>query len=255
MPLDITLLPALKDNYIYLVRETTTGTVAVVDPAEAGPVRAALDQRGWGLDLILNTHHHADHIGGNADLKAYYGATVVGPAAETARIPDMDRTVAEGDTVTVGEETARVIATPGHTTGHVAFAFEAAQALFCGDTLFSLGCGRMFEGTAEEMWASMEKLRALPDGMRIYCGHEYTQANARFARSIDPDNPDLAARADDVAAARAAGEPTLPAELGAEKRTNPFLRADDPALAAAVGKADADPAAVFGEIRRRKDSF
>lgn len=255
MPLEITMLPALKDNYIYLLRETTTGTVAVVDPAEAAPVRTALDQRGWGLDLILNTHHHADHIGGNAELKVYYGATVVGPAAETARIPDMDRTVAEGDTVAVGDEIARVIATPGHTTGHIAFAFDGAQALFCGDSLFSLGCGRMFEGSPEAMWASLETLRALPDGMRIYCGHEYTQANARFARSIDPDNPDLAARAEAVAAARAAGEPTLPAELGDEKRTNPFLRADDPALASAVGKAGADPATVFGEIRRRKDSF
>jgi len=253
--LDVILVAALKDNYVYLLREPTTGTVAVVDPAESAPVRAALDDRGWGLDLILNTHHHGDHIGGNAELKAFYGATIIGPAAETARIPGMDRTVAEGDTVEVGEETARVLETPGHTTGHVAFAFEGARALFCGDTLFSLGCGRMFEGTPDQMWASLEKLRALPDDTRIYCGHEYTESNARFARSIDPDNEALAAKAESVAAARRAGEPTIPATLGEEKAANPFLRADDPALAAAVGRAGAPPAEVFAEIRRRKDSF
>lgn len=255
MALDVILLPALKDNYIYLLRETATGTVAVVDPAEAGTVRSALDARGWGLDMILNTHHHHDHIAGNAELKARYGATIVGPASETGRIPDMDRTVSEGDTVEVGAEVARVMETPGHTTGHIAFVFDGAQALFCGDTLFSLGCGRMFEGTPEQMWASLEKLRALPDAMRIYCGHEYTQSNARFALSIDPDNPALAAKAEAVDAARGAGEPTIPSDLGSEKQANPFLRADDPALAAAVGRAGDGPAAVFAEIRRRKDSF
>lgn len=255
MALDVILVPALQDNYVYLLREPATGTVAVVDPAEAAPVRAALDGRGWGLDLILNTHHHGDHIGGNADLKSFYGATIVGPAAETARIPDMDRTVAEGDTVAVGAETARVLETPGHTTGHIAFAFEGARALFCGDTLFSLGCGRMFEGTPDQMWASLAKLRALPDETRLYCGHEYTEANARFARSIDPDNPALVAKAEAVAAARRAGAPTIPSVLGEEKAANPFLRADDPSLAAAVGRQGAAPAEVFAEIRRLKDRF
>lgn len=253
--LDIRLIPALSDNYIHLLRCRETGTVAVVDPAEADPVVAALEKAGSGLDLILNTHHHHDHIGGNAALKARYGARIVGPAAETARIPDMDETVADGDTVSVGACTAETIAVPGHTTGHIAFYFDGSKALFAGDALFALGCGRMFEGEPAGMWQGLTRLRALPDAVALYCGHEYTAANARFAREIDPDNADLAAYAAEIAAARAADRPTLPADLGREKRCNPFLRADDPALAAAMGKSGADPAAVFAAIRAAKDRF
>lgn len=253
--LDITLIPALSDNYIHLVRCPVTGTVAVVDPAEADPVIEAVEAAGGTLDLILNTHHHHDHIGGNAALKARYGARIVGPAAETTRIPDMDHTVGDGDAVQIGAVGGQVIAVPGHTTGHIAFYFADAGALFAGDALFALGCGRMFEGEPKSMWRGLTRLRALPDTTALYCGHEYTAANARFARSVDPDNPDLAAYADEIAELRQADRPTLPASLGREKRTNPFLRADDPALAAAMGKTGGDPADVFAALRSAKDRF
>ena len=253
--LKVELLPALSDNYIYLLHEPDAGVTAVVDPATPDPVIAALEARGAGLDLILNTHHHMDHIGGNAALKARYGARVIGPRAEVSRIPDMDVTVGEGDRVEVGAESALVFETPGHTSGHIAFWFEASQALFCGDTLFALGCGRLFEGTPQQMWASLSKLRALPDETRIYCGHEYTESNARFAVTVEPDNQALAARRDDIVARRGRGEPTIPALLGDEKRTNPFLRADLPELQAAIGMPGASTVTVFAEVRGRKDRF
>lgn len=253
--LDITLIPALRDNYVYLLREPESGTVAVVDPAEAAPVIRELDKRGWSLDLILNTHHHNDHIGGNAELKAKYGATLIAAGADAARIPGIDRPIAEGDSVAVGRQMAKVIAVPGHTSEHIAFWFEGAQALFCGDALFALGCGRMFEGTAPQMWQSLLKLRALPDATRFYCGHEYTQSNAAFALSVDPDNPVLQAYVEDIEEIRESGAPTIPAQLGREKLTNPFLRADVPELQAALGMTGTDPAAVFGELRGRKDRF
>ncbi len=253
-PLQVTLIPALSDNYIYLVRDDQTGTTAVVDPADAAPVTAALEARGWTLDLILNTHHHGDHTAGNAALKQRYGAMVWGPAAERARIGELDRPLAAGDRVTVGGDTALVFETPGHTAGHISLFFEQSHLLFSGDTLFALGCGRMFEGDAEQFWASLSRLRDLPDDTLVYCGHEYTQSNARFARSLDPANADLAARAERIDTQRAAGEPTIPFELGLDKRTNPFLRADDPGLQAKLGLGGADPAQVFAEIRRRKDA-
>jgi len=218
-------------------------------------VIAALEARGWTPSVILNTHHHPDHTGGNAELKRRYGATLVGPRSEAARIADMDVTVGEGDTVAVGAETATVLETPGHTRGHVCYHFAGAGALFAGDTLFSLGCGRLFEGTADQMWTSLGKLRALPDETRLYCGHEYTQTNARFSLGVDPDNDALRARADAVETLRASGEPTIPARLGDEKAASPFLRADDPSLQAAIGMIGADPVAVFAEVRRRRDSF
>ena len=254
MPLDVTLIPALSDNYIYLVRDPVAEATAVVDPATAEPVVAALEERGWRLDLILNTHHHGDHTGGNLALKERYGVPVIGPAAEARRIKGLDRAVAEGDVVEIGGETGTVLDVPGHTAGHIAYWFAGADCLFAGDSLFSLGCGRMFEGTAVQMWQSLEKLRGLPDTARLYCGHEYTQSNARFALSIDGSNAALTARASEIDSLRAAGQPTLPAMLGAEKRTNPFLRADDATLAAALGMAGAAPADVFAEVRRRKDA-
>lgn len=253
--LEIEIIPALSDNYVYLVREPDSGVVAVIDPAEAEPVERALAAKGWTLTHILNTHHHNDHIGGNAALVKAHGATLIGPRAETGRIPGMDVTVGEGDTVALGDQTATVYETPGHTSGHISFHFPDSAALFCGDTLFAVGCGRMFEGTPEQFWASLEKLRGLPDDTRIYCGHEYTQSNARFARSVLPDSEALRTRAEAIDRLRAGGRRTIPSTIGEEKRTNPFLMADDPAFATSIGQAGAPPSAVFAETRRRKDSF
>lgn len=253
--LDVVLVPALSDNYVYLAHDPATGATAVIDPAEAAPVIAALEARGWKPTHILNTHHHHDHIGGNAEIKARYGCTLVGPKGETARIAGMDVTVGEGDTYDFAGHKAKVFETPGHTSGHIVFWFEADGALFAGDTLFALGCGRVNEGTMAEMWASLDKLRVLPPSTLVYCGHEYTQANARFALSVDGGNPALKAYARRVDETRARGEPTIPSLLGDELAANPFLRADDPVLAANVGKAGASAAEVFGEVRRLKNVF
>jgi hydroxyacylglutathione hydrolase len=253
--LQVDILPAFNDNYIYLLHETASGTVAVVDPGTAAPVIDVLQARSWTLDMILLTHHHHDHIGGAEELRRLYRAVTVGPAGEAQRITMLDRGVAEGDTVDVGTSTGRVIETPGHTRGHIAFWFPDDHALFCGDTLFALGCGRLFEGTPEQMWDSLGKLRALPDDTRVYCGHEYTQNNARFALTVEPDNAELQARAREIDEARRRGEPTIPFLLGEDKRTNPFLRADHPELHAATGMPGDDPAGAFASVRRRKDSF
>lgn len=251
--LEIVRLPVLRDNYVWLIRCTQTGTTGVVDPAVAEPVQAALDERGWALHWILNTHHHWDHVGANLELKEGHGARVVGPARDAERIPGIDVGVDEGDSWALGACTARVHFVPAHTRGHIAFHFPDSRALFCGDTVFVMGCGRLFEGTAAQMWDAMARLRALPDDTRVYCAHEYTLSNARFALTVDPDNAALQARAAAVARARERGEPTVPGLLGDEKATNPFMRADDPVLAAAVGLPGADPATVLGEIRTRKD--
>ena len=194
-PLEIVLVPALSDNYVYLLHDRESGATAVVDPGEAAPVEAALAERGWSLTQIVNTHHHHDHTGGNADLKAKHGARLIGPRAEAARIAGMDRTVGEGDAVEIAGHRAVVYETPGHTSGHISLHIPDSAALFCGDTLFALGCGRMFEGTPPQFWASLSTLRALPAETRVYCGHEYTQSNARFALSVDGGNSALRARA------------------------------------------------------------
>lgn len=253
--MDIQLIPAFSDNYVYLFKDPASEVVGIVDPGEAGPVLKALERLGWRPTHIFNTHHHADHIGGNAELKKKFGCTVIGPAADRNRIPDLDETVKEGDTYRFGTQEVRVFETPGHTSGHISLWFKDASALFSGDTLFALGCGRLFEGTPAQMWQSLLKLRPLPDDTAVYCGHEYTLSNARFAVTVDPDNTALKQRAADIAVLRDAGKPTIPTTLGVEKATNPFLRADDPQVAAAVGLAGADPTEVFAEIRRRKDSF
>ena len=253
--LEVVLVPARSDNYVYLLHDADSGATAVVDPGEAAPVLAALEARGWKPTHILNTHHHGDHIEGNEAVRAKYGCTLVGPKSETARISGMDVTLAEGDVFEFAGHKAEIFETPGHTLGHIAFFFPDSDILLSGDTLFVLGCGRVFEGTMEQMWDSLKKLRALPASTRIYCGHEYTQSNARFALSVDGGNARLKAQAEAIDKARAAGKPTVPSTLGDELETNPFLRADDPALAAAIGMAGADPVAVFAEVRRRKDTF
>jgi hydroxyacylglutathione hydrolase len=253
--LEVEQIPVLSDNYVYLVHEPGTGTTGVVDPAVADPVLERLAARGWSLDWILSTHHHADHTGGNLALKQATGCRIAGPKADAARIPGIDLKLAEGDRFKLGEAVAEIFETPGHTSGHISYWFPEARALFCADTLFSLGCGRVFEGTFPQMWESLSKLAALPDDAVVYCGHEYTQANARFALSVDPDNAALQARAAEIDRQRAASQPTVPTLLGAERQENPFLRPFDPAIRANLGMADASDAEVFGEIRRRKDSF
>ena len=223
--LDIVQVAVLNDNYVYLVHEVG-GATAVIDPAVADPVLAAADARGWTISDIWNTHWHPDHTGANLAIKAATGCRITGPADEAAKIPGIDRAVTEGDTVTLGAATARVIDVPGHTAGHNAYWFADDAALFCGDTLFALGCGRLFEGTAPQMHASLSKLMALPDATRVYCAHEYTQANARFAVTVEPGNTALIQRAVAIDAARARGEPTVPSTIGLERATNPFVRAD-----------------------------
>jgi hydroxyacylglutathione hydrolase len=253
--LEIEQIPVLKDNYVHLVREPASGAVAAVDPSVHEPVLARLAARGWRLTHVLNTHHHADHTGGNLGLKAATGCTIVGYAQDADRIPGIDVRLDDGATYDFGRERATVIAIPGHTRGHIAFWFAASKAVFCGDTLFALGCGRLFEGTPQQMWISLGKLRALPDETMVYCGHEYTQNNARFALTVEPGNAALVARSAEIDRARAKGLSTVPSPMGLERATNPFLRADNASVAAGVGMAGRDPVAVFAEVRRRKDSF
>ncbi|TVR78141.1 MAG: hydroxyacylglutathione hydrolase [Rhodospirillales bacterium] len=253
--LDIRQIAVLRDNYVYLARDPETDACAAVDPAVAPPVLAMLQDLGWRLSHILCTHHHHDHVGGNLELKRATGCTIVGNRADADRIPGIDVMVSEGEEITVGSQVARVFDVSGHTRGHIAYWFPGSRAAFVGDTLFALGCGRLFEGTPAEMWRSLCKLRDLPAETRIYCGHEYTESNAAFALTLDPDNEALIARAERIRALRREGRPTVPSVLAEEQATNPFLRADEAALQRAVGLVDADPVATFAEIRRRKDSF
>ncbi len=253
--MDISLIPLLSDNYGYLLHDPASKKTAVVDPSEAAPVLAFAKARNLKIDFVLNTHHHPDHSGGNLGIKKETGCKVVGPAPDRERIPGIDIALDEGQTFDLGNARAEVLFIPGHTKGHIAFHFRGDRAVFCGDTLFSLGCGRMFEGTPPMMWASLDKLRQLPGETRIYCGHEYTASNARFAVSIDPNNAALRKREAEVTKLRAEGKFTIPSTMAEERAANPFLRADDPALGAAVGKRGAPPSEVFGEIRRLKDNF
>ncbi len=253
MAAEIRLFPCLSDNFGYLIHDPASGATASIDAPEATPVIKALQREGWHLTDILVTHHHADHVGGIAELKQKYDCRVVGPHDKTTAIADIDERVRQGDTVMVGTLTARVLETPGHTLDHISYAFDDDRALFAADTLFSIGCGRVFEGTYPMMWESLLKLRALPDDMRLYCGHEYTASNVKFALTVEPDNAALKARAAEVAKQRADNKPTVPTLLGEEKKTNVFLRADVPSVAAAVGLAGKSPAEVFGELRERKN--
>ncbi len=253
--LEIQQIPVLEDNYVYLAHEPESGATAVIDPAVAEPVLAAARKRGWRISHILNTHNHGDHVGGNRAIQEATGCRIVGFRDDAHRIPGITDQVVDGETVMLGKAAAEVFFVPGHTRGHIAYWFAESDALFCGDTLFALGCGRLFEGTPEEMWPSLSRLRALPDETRVYCAHEYTAANLRFALTIERDNADLRQRGETVLALRHDDKPTVPSLLGEEKATNPFLRADRPSVAAAVDLAGADPVAVFAEVRRRKDSF
>jgi hydroxyacylglutathione hydrolase len=249
----ITLIPCLSDNYAYLIE--TGAAVAVVDPSEPGPVVAVLEAKGLRLTHILNTHHHFDHTGGNVPLKEKYGATIIGPRADTARIPGIDQGVGEGDTVTLGATQWRVMEIPAHTSGHIAFWCAEHAAVFTGDTMFAMGCGRLFEGTPAQMWTSLSKLAALPPETKVYCGHEYTASNGKFALSVDTDNSALRTRMSEVERLRAAGQPTIPSTIAMERETNPFLRSATKELAAAVNLSASDPVAVFAELRARKDVF
>jgi hydroxyacylglutathione hydrolase len=246
MSITVHQFACLDDNYGYLVRDDASRLAAAIDTPDAEAVLTAVKDTGWTLSLILNTHWHPDHAGGNAAVKAATGCEIVGPQ-EVTRIAPLDRRVGEGDEVRLGETLFRVMDTGGHTLGHISYYDAKDRTVFVGDTLFALGCGRLFEGTAEQMWSSLSKLAALPDDTTVYCAHEYTASNARFALSVD-HGPALKARADQVFAARERGEWTVPTTIRAEKATNPFLRA--PAL-----RPDLQPAEAFGAVRAAKDNF
>jgi hydroxyacylglutathione hydrolase len=253
--LEIVQIPVLQDNYVYLLHEPGSRATAAVDPALAEPVLTVLRQRGWELSHILNTHHHGDHVGGNLELKHQTGCTVVGMASDRGRIPGIDMAVREGDTVELGGARAQVLEVPGHTRGHGAYWFVEEAALFCGDTLFALGCGRLFEGDPQEMWRSLLKIRSLPAHTRVYCAHEYTQANARFALTVEPGNSLLVERSQRISISRANGLPTVPSALAEECDTNPFLRPQSGEIRRALGLEDAEDWQVFAAIRRLKDQF
>lgn len=255
MGLIVDVFAARSDNFGYLVHDTATGRTAAIDAPEAAAIKNALLYRGWTLSDIFITHHHIDHVEAIPELKAEYGVRVVGPRAEADKIAGLDELVEAGDQILLGETVFDVYATPGHTLGHVVFHDKAGKHLFTADALFSLGVGRMFEGTPEPMWNGIKALREFPDDTLIYCGHEYTESNARFALSVDPDNKALQQRAEEVKALRQAGKATIPVSLGTEKATNPFLRADDKVIAAYYGLENAAPAEVFAALRKGKDSF
>ncbi len=241
MPITAEPVPILSDNYAWLLRDAAAGAVAIVDPADPGPIITAIEAAGGRLDMILLTHHHADHVAGTDAVRARFACPVVGAAADAHRLPRLDQAVREGDKVRLGGAEAEVIDTPGHTRGQINFYFADGGVLLSGDTLFSLGCGRLIEGTAEEMFASLRKLAALPPKTQVCCGHEYTASNARFALSVDPENAALRARAEEVRRLRAGGQPTVPSRLGEEMEANPLLRARD--------------AASFARLRAQKDAF
>ena len=246
--------PARSDNYGVLVHDEASGATASIDAPETDAVLAALDETGWSLTHILTTHHHMDHVAGNEDLKARFGCEIVGPAAEAARIPGIDREVRGGDAFDWAGTRVEVIDTPGHTSGHVVYHLPEHHLLFAGDTLFAMGCGRLFEGTADEMWGSLARLMALPEETVVHAGHEYTLANARFAVTVDPDNRALGERLAEVERLRAENRPTLPTTIAEELATNPFLRAGDRGIRSGLGMMDATDAEIFAELRRRKDA-
>ena len=255
MPLTVEPVPCLTDNYAYLLYDPADRLCAVVDPSEPEPVKRALAARGLRLTHILNTHHHFDHTGGNVPLKEEFGAAVVGPEKDRERIPALDIAVTEAAPWQFGSHAARILEIPAHTRAHIAFVFDDVGIAFTGDTLFAMGCGRLFEGTPQMMWSSLSKLMQLPDDVRIYCGHEYTLSNGRFALTVEPNNSDLQTRMREVEQLRAQSQPTVPSTMGLEKKTNPFLRPDSAEIRQTLDMENADDVSVFAEIRRRKDVF
>ena len=255
MTLEIVTIPCLADNYAFLLRDQATGKVALVDAPESYPIQKALQDKGWKLDIVLLTHHHYDHVDGLPELVEEYNPQVIGAKADASRLPPLDLALDEGDTFTVGESEGHIIDVSGHTIGHIAFHFPSANAVFTADSLMALGCGRLFEGTPEMMWASLSKLAALPTETIVYSGHEYTASNAKFALTVEPENTALQARVADITAKRAAGIPTVPSTLAEERATNPFLRAHLPEMKLAVGMEGASDEEVFTAIRKQKDDF
>lgn len=253
--LDITIIPALKDNYIYLLRDTESEKTAVIDPSEAKPVLSILKERQWTLDYVLNTHHHWDHTGGNLALKKATGCTIVGFEGDTERIPGIDEKLVDKSYFHLGQSKAQIFFIPGHTLGHIAYWFVDDKALFSGDTLFSLGCGRLFEGTAEQMYHSLQTLAALPDDTRVYCGHEYTVANGNFALMLEPHNTTLQAYYAQANQLRKQGKPTIPSTMALERAANPFLRPESSEIRQYLHLENHDPITVFAAIRQQKDHF
>ena len=253
--IEIHMFPCLADNYGYLLHDAEAGVTAAVDTPDAAAIAGQLDMRGWRLTHILNTHHHSDHAGGNLELKKLTGCEIVGPRADAARIPGLDTPVGDGDVYSLGSQRFEVYDTPGHTRGHIVYLSRDERAGFVGDTLFAMGCGRLFEGTPAQMWTSLQKILSWPDDTRIYCAHEYTETNARFALTVDPDNEALRRRAAEVARQRAARRPTVPTTLALEKATNPFLRAATAGLRRTLKLEEADDVAVFAKTRALKDAF
>jgi hydroxyacylglutathione hydrolase len=251
--LEVHQFPCLSDNYGFLLHDSASQETVCIDTPDAAEYLRQAARKSWQITQIWNTHWHPDHAGGNAAIKAATGCTVVAPAGDAAKIEAVDRTVSQGDIVRIGDRQAQVIDVGGHTNGHIAYHLAGAHIAFVGDALFALGCGRMFEGTAPQFWASLSRLKALPPETMLYCAHEYTASNARFALHADPDNPELAAYADEIAKRRDKGVPTVPAKLERELVTNPFLRADEPALQARWGGGDA--VATFAALRKAKDGF
>ena len=249
-------IPVYEDNYIYLLFDPQKGHALVVDPAESGPVAKEVQERGLDLKYILNTHHHPDHVGGNLSLKEAYGCTIIGPKADEKRIPGIEKKVQDGDVLDLLDTQVKVFDVPGHTKGHIAFWLPEEKALFCGDTLFSLGCGRLFEGSYETMCESLDKLKKLPGETLVYCAHEYTEANGRFALSVDKGNRDLVAYMEKVREKRARNQPTVPSKLADEKRCNPFLRAGKDSLKEALGlPLETTRVEAFAKLRKAKDQF
>ena len=255
MSIEIITLPALADNYVFLIHNNDTDETALVDCPDDPIIELELENRGWTLSTILLTHHHWDHADGAAELANSTGAKILGAKADAHRLPKLDIVVEPGDSFSVAGATGHVINVPGHTVGHIAFHFPELRAAFTGDSLMAMGCGRLFEGTADQMWDSLQTLSALPSDTVLYSGHEYTQANARFAKTVDPDNPALEDRITEIENLRAANQPTVPSTLALELATNPFLRAIDPAVKAHIGMPNATDAQAFAEIRTRKDNF
>jgi hydroxyacylglutathione hydrolase len=253
--LEIHQIPCLSDNYGYLIHDPEADMTAAIDTPDVAPIEAALRSHGWELTHILNTHHHADHAGGNLKLQETTGCTIIGPRDEADKIPGIEKEVGDGDTFLFGTHEVRVLGVPGHTLGHIAYFFEDGDVAFVGDALFALGCGRVFEGTPDQMWTSLEKIMALPDSTQVYCAHEYTQANAQFAITIEPGNADLAERVKEIESLRARGEPTVPTSIGLERRTNPFVRPESQEIQNTVGLIGAAPSEIFTEVRHRKDNF